>query len=279
MPEQQPTRVAQITSRSNPKIKSIRALKHRKTRQKTGTYLVEGIHHVGEAVEAGAQIEAIYYAPDLLKSEYAFNLIENQTSSGVPCYPTSTDVFNSITAKENPQGILIVVRQLESKMEDLAPHNFPWGVALVSPQDPGNLGTILRTIDAVGASGLLLIDAGIDPYHPSAVRASMGAIFWYPVVKSSLTDFRSWVQEHNYHVYGTSASGDTDYLSVGRYELPCILLMGSERKGLSHEYTQLCEQVISLPMVARASSLNLGVAAGVLLYSMREKINHEPGVQ
>lgn len=279
MPEQQPTRVAQITSRSNPKIKSIRALKHRKTRQQTGTYLVEGIHHVGEAVEAGAQIEAIYYAPDLLKSEYAYTLIENQTGSGVPCYPTSSDVFASITVKENPQGILIVVRQLESKLVDLAPHNFPWGVALVSPQDPGNLGTILRTIDAVGASGLLLIDAGIDPYHSSAVRASMGAIFWYPVVKSSLTDFRRWVQEHNYHVYGTSASGDTDYRSVGRYELPCILLMGSERQGLSHEYTQLCEQVISLPMVARASSLNLGVAAGVLLYSMHERIYHEPGVQ
>ncbi|MFC2054819.1 TrmH family RNA methyltransferase [Chloroflexota bacterium] len=279
MPEQQPTRVVQITSRSNPKIKSIRALKHRKTRQKTGTYLVEGIRHVGEAVEAGAQIEAIYYAPDLLKSEYAFNLIKNQTSSGVPSFPTSTDVFASITAKENPQGILIVVRQLESKMEDLAPHNFPWGVALVSPQDPGNLGTILRTIDAVGASGLLLIEAGIDPYHPSAVRASMGAIFWYSVVKSSLTDFRSWVLEHNYHVYGTSATGDTDYHSVTRYESPCVLLLGSERQGLSHEHTQLCEQVVSLPMVGRASSLNMGVAAGVLLYSMREKITPEPRVK
>ena len=261
-----------ITSRSNPNIKSARALRQRKYRESNALFLVEGIHHVGAAIEANAAVETIFYAPELLKSEFAFEMIEQVSGQGIPCTPTSTEVFVSLAGKDNPQGVLAVVRQPQMTLADLNPESFSWGIACVSPQDPGNVGAILRTIDAVGASGLILIGEGVDAYHPTAVRASMGAIFRHPVVRASLSEFTQWVKKHTYHVYGTSAQGKIDYLQITGYEHPAILLMGSEQQGLTPEQAQICKTLIRLPMRGEVTSLNLAVAAGVMLYAMLEKI-------
>jgi len=155
-------------------------------------------------------------------------------------------------------------------LSDISPVNFDWGVALVAPQDPGNVGTILRTIDAVGASGLLLLDSSVDPTHPTAVRASMGALFWHPVINVSFGEFASWVRGHGYRVYGTSARGEVSYESIGEYQRPLVLLMGGEREGLTPEQAGLCEGLVRLPMMGQVSSLNLAVATGVMLYEMRK---------
>ena len=262
-----------ITSRSNPKVKQARLLRQHKARQSRGLFLVEGIRHVGEAVEAGASIEALYYAPDLLKSEFGRQVVESQDQAGTPCYALAPEVFASIAEKENPQGILAVVHQKLARLGQLNPHNFDWGVALVSPQDPGNLGTILRAIDSTGASGLILLDDSVDPYHPNAVRASMGTLFWYPVASASFNEFARWTSVNGYHIYGTSAHADLDYRQMHTYLRPRILLMGSEREGLSHQQAAVCEQLIRLPMRGRATSLNLGVATGIFLYAM---LAHDP---
>ena len=177
-----------ITSPSNPKIKQARALRQRKQRDVTGLFLVEGLFHIGEALAAQAAIDSLFYAPDLLNSDFARQLIDRALAGGIACYETSADVFASLAEKENPQGVIAVVRQRRARLADLTPQNFPWGVAIVAPQDPGNVGTILRTIDAVGASGLILLDSSVDPYHPTAVRASLGSIFWYPIVSASFND-------------------------------------------------------------------------------------------
>ena len=258
-----------ITSRQNAKIKQARALRWRKVREETGLFLVEGIRHVGDAISAGALIERIFYAPDLLTSDFAYGLIQQANKRGVLCYKLSSDVFKSLAEKVGPQGILVVVRQTPTPLAELTPQNFPWGVALMAPQDPGNIGTILRTIDAVGANGLILLDGGTDPWHPTAVRASMGQLFWLPVVQTSFDDFKSWVEEHDYHVYGTSARGEVDYLEI-TYSHPCVLLLGSEREGLSVAQAAICERIARVPMVGRLNSLNLAVAAGVILFEMKK---------
>lgn len=260
-----------ITSRSNPKVKDVRALRQRKTRQERGLFLVEGIRHVGEAVDAGAPLDSLFYAPELLTSDYARDLVRAQSARGVPCFETSPEVFEALAEKENPQGILAVARIREKRLSDLHAGNFNWGVALVSPQDPGNVGTILRTLDAVGASGLLLLDSSVDLYHPGAVRASMGALFWYPVVHATFAEFAAWARQGGYHVYGTSAHGAVDYRRVERYERPRVLLLGSERQGLTAEQAASCEQLICMPMHGRVTSLNLAVAAGVMLYAILDK--------
>lgn len=262
----------QITSRSNARIKSARALLQRKQRDGSGKFLVEGIHHVGAAIEAEAHLEAVFYAPDLLQSEFARKLVEDAATTGVPCYPTTVEVFASLSGKENPQGILAVLRQPQARLAELKPNNFPWGVACVSPQDPGNVGAILRTVDAVGADGLILIDGGVDPYHPTAVRASMGALFRHPVVRTSFPDFSFWTKDNGYHVYGSSARGSVDYRQIPGYQRPAVLLVGSERQGLSEEHASICEQLVQLPMKGEVTSLNLAVAAGVLLYEMFAKL-------
>jgi TrmH family RNA methyltransferase len=153
-------------------------------------------------------------------------------------------------------------------LSGLTPRSFPWGVALVEPQDPGNVGTILRTIDAVGASGLILLEDSVDPYHATAVRASMGVLFWHPVVTASFVEFVGWARNGGYHVYGTSAHAERDYREVELYRRPLILLMGSEREGLLDEQAAICEQLVRLPMTGRVTSLNLAVATGVMLYEV-----------
>jgi TrmH family RNA methyltransferase len=260
-----------ISSRNNPKIKLARLLRQKKARQESGLFVVEGIRPVGEAIQAGAKIDTIFYAPDILTSEFAHDLIKTQAQAGVPCMPTTPEVFEAIADKENPQGLLALVHQQEQTLANFNPQYFPWGVALVAPQDPGNLGTILRTVEAVGASGLLLLDSSADIYHPNAVRASMGAIFWLPIVSARFVDFAAWSQGHGYYIYGTSAHAQVDYRDVPAYTWPRILLLGSEREGLTEEQMQICDVTIRLPMRGHATSLNLGVAAGVMLYAMLER--------
>jgi RNA methyltransferase, TrmH family len=260
-----------ITSPSNPKIKQARALHQRKQRDATGLFLVEGLFHIGEALAAQVAIEYLCYAPNLLESDFARQLIDRAAVNGITCCETTADILASLAEKENPQGIIAVVRQRRVTLEALTPQNFSWGVAIVSPQDPGNMGAILRTIDAVGASGLILLDNGVDPYHPTAVRASLGSIFWSPIVSATFEEWSHWAQQHRYHVYGTSAKGSVDYSEVETYERPLIVLMGSEREGLSREQAAICQQLVRLPMRGHVSSLNLAVAAGILLYAMLEK--------
>ena len=267
-----------LTSKGNPRVKQIRALlTQRKERQASGLFVAEGIFHVGEACAAGAKLELICYSPEKLKSDFAQQLIREQESRGIECLAVSDELFASLAEKDNPPGILAVVHQSHLGLEELTSQTFQRGVALTAPQDPGNIGSILRSIDAAGASGLLLLDDPAhdqycaDPYHPSSVRASMGALFWLPVVKCKFDDFRGWVKPRGYTVYGTSAHASLDYCQVERYQQPLVLLMGSEREGLFPDQATVCNVMVKLPMQGHVTSLNLATATGIMLYKILEK--------
>jgi RNA methyltransferase, TrmH family len=269
-----------LTSRNNPKLKQVRLLlQQRKARLETGLFVVEGIRHVGEAIDASAHVEYLCYAPDLLTSEYAHKLVQEQEKRGMPCYAVSKEIFVDLAEKDNPQGLLAVMRQPRLALDSLSPETHPWLIALVAPQDPGNIGSILRTIDAVGASGLLLLDdpadqqRSADPYHPSAVRASMGALFWHPLVNASFPDFTRWAKQHAYHIYGTSAHAAQDYRQVHAYQSPLILLLGTEREGLTPEQAAVCDSMLCMPMKGRVTSLNLSIATGIMLYAILDKLD------
>ena len=257
-----------LTSRSNPLVKEFRALAQAKTRKQTGLFLVEGIHHVGAAVEADWDVETILYAPDLLTSEYARDLLLASAKKGIRCQSASADILRTLAGKENPQGILASVHQRATTLADLK--DFRHGVAVVSPQDPGNVGTILRTLDAVGADALILLDGGVDIYHPKVMRASMGALFWKPIVRTSFPDFLAWSEEKKMLRIGTSARGTKDLSSLNLEQKNWVLLLGSEQKGLSPAQVELCDQLIALPMRGKGTSLNLGVAAGIFLYTLMD---------
>jgi TrmH family RNA methyltransferase len=254
-----------ITGLSNPLVKLARSLRQRKTRLESGLFLVEGIHHVAEALEAKWEVKSVLYAPDLLTSEFARDLISRL---GPKPQPVSAQVMESLSGKENPQGILAVVQQKNIQLNELLA--LECAVAIVSPQDAGNVGTILRTLDAVGADALFLLEGGVELYHPTAVRASMGTMFWKPVVQASFGEFVRWSQEGNYQLIGTSAHGEVEYRTFVPNP-PWILVLGNEQKGLSSAQTHACHVTVSLPMKGRVSSLNLAVAAGVLLYQFRNQ--------
>lgn len=256
-----------ITSLSNPLIKQARALRQKKARQESGLFLVEGILHVGEAAEAGWDIESLLYCPARLRSDFGRELVERLMAKHIRCVPVSEVAFESFAEKENPQGLAALVRQRHLTLEHCPP--FRLSVALVSPQDPGNIGSIFRAIDAVGADGLFLLEGGADPYQPACVRASMGTLFWKSFVQAGFDDFARWARQGGFRVVGTSAHASSRLADFRFDERPTILLLGSEQKGLTQEQMAVCDDLLSLPMRGRASSLNLAVAAGIFLYGLR----------
>jgi TrmH family RNA methyltransferase len=259
-----------ITSLANPHVKQVRSLRQKKARSETGLFLVEGIHHVGEVIAAGWEVDSVLYAPELLTSEFARDLVSRISPQP---QPVSAQVMESLADKENPQGIIATVRQRTTRLTDLKES---WKttrhmkcVALVSPQDPGNVGTILRTLDAVGADALFLLEGGVELFHPTVIRSSMGTIFWKPIVQASFNEFVAWARSGEYHLVGTSARGDVEYQTYVP-DSPWVLVLGNEQKGLSAEQVKACDVTVSLPMKGRVSSLNLAVAAGVLLYQFTQ---------
>ncbi len=257
-----------VTSSSNPKIKEIRRLlRDRKAREESGLFVIEGLRIVGEAVQMGAEIATLVVAPELLASEFGLALVDAQREAGVPILEVSAPVFRDLSVKEGPQGIGALVKQRWVPLDRVrleAGHNW---TALDSVQDPGNLGTILRTHDAVGGAGVILLDHSTDPYDPTALRASMGAVFSQRLVRARLDEFAAWKNANHYVVIGTSGAAAQDYHSV-RYPSPLVLLMGSERLGLQDSHLSLCDRVVSIPMAGRSDSLNLAVATAVILYEI-----------
>ena len=256
-----------ITSTANPSIKQIRKLREKKERLHTGLFFIEGLRIVIEALQQGAQVECLVVAPDLLTSEFGWQKVEEENSRGIQVLQVSQAVFTSLASKENPQGIAAVVRQQWRDLGSLRLESQDIWVALDSVADPGNLGTILRTNDAVGGKGVILLDNSTDPYDLTTIRASMGAIFSQCLVKATFDQFLQWKQNHAYPLIGTSDSASSDYCRAS-YPLPMILLMGSERMGLTDKHMLVCDQMVSIPMVGRSDSLNLAVAAGVMLYEI-----------
>ena len=133
--------------------------------------------------------------------------------------------------------------------------------------DPGNLGTIMRTADAVGCRGIILLGHSTDPYDPTAVKASMGALFSLELFQSDWQPFAQWQRDHRITLVGTSDHAETDYQAI-KYRRPLVLLMGSERHGLSSEMMTACDHLVQIPMVGRSDSLNLAVASAVMLYEI-----------
>ncbi len=252
-----------ITSAANPHIRQIRALRQRKERERSGHFFVEGVRLVGEAIALG-MVETLVVAPALLSSPFAHDLVAQQAEHS-RVIEVSAEVFASLSQKEGPQGLAAVARQRWIELDEVELNVAPGWVALVSPADPGNVGTIIRTADAVGASGVILLDHATDPYDPVALRASMGAIFALQVVRATFAEFAAWKHAQGVYLLGAADSAAAHYQDIS-YPQPLVLLMGSERQGLSPDQQALCDQMVHLPMCGRSDSLNLAVATGVLLY-------------
>jgi len=256
-----------ITSPSNPRIKQIRKLRERKEREQTGLFWIEGLRIVAEAIQQQAGIQTLVVSDELLASEFGRDQVRVARDRGIQVLDISAELFKQLSAKDGPQGIAAVVEQKWYGLKNMIPAPDQDWIALDAAQDPGNVGTILRTHDAVGGAGVILLDQSTDPFDSACVRASMGAIFSQRLVKTSFAEFDRWRQAYGIPVIGTSDAAAQDYHAY-QYPHPMVLLMGSERQGLQERHTQICEKIVSIPMMGQSDSLNLAVATGIVLYEI-----------
>jgi TrmH family RNA methyltransferase len=261
--------VQPITSFKNPKVKFLRSLRLRKYRQREGRFLAEGIRIVEEALTCGAPVETLVYAPDLLVSERAQALIERVSPS--QRLALSGDVFCSLSERKTPQGIAALIRIQDLSLAAIPTSDDMLVIVAYQLRDPGNLGSIIRTADAAGATGVIVIEPAVDVYDPQAVRATMGSLFALPVVRlSSDAALSSWYAEVRaagapLFVVASSTHGDQDCFEVD-YCQPLALVVGSERHGLPTTVRAEADVVVRLPMTGRATSLNVSAATAALVY-------------
>ena len=263
--------VLSITSHSNPTIKAIRGLRDKKHRRETGLFMAEGLRICTEAVEAGQVPRQLVYAEDARDHPLIERLSAVVEGSGGQVIETTRDILHKITEKDNPQAVVGVFRQTATKLDDLDRSTAAIWVVAESLKDPGNLGTMLRTCDAVGAGGVILLDASCDPFSVEAVRASMGALFTRTVVQSDWPAFNRWLRAGPGMLVGASLEGARSYRSV-KYAAPTFVFMGNEQSGLPEDYAAACDELVKLPMLGKADSLNVAVACAVLLYEVLEQV-------
>ncbi len=257
-----------ITSTANPLIKRIRSLEQRKQREAQQAFFVEGIRPVWQAVESRAGVEVLVVAPELLTSEAARSMIDRQREAGMPVAAVSRHVFESVAEREHPSGLGAIVHATYRALPQFTVAADSLFVAIEHAGNPGNVGAILRTVDAVGGRGVILIGDSADPFHPTAVKASMGAVFTVPVARvATLSDLLAWSRSNGLTVVTTSSRAPLAYWSV-TYPRPALFVFGSEGEGLSDQEWQQGNLAVSIPMRGSADSLNLAVSVGVLLYEV-----------
>jgi RNA methyltransferase, TrmH family len=256
-----------ITSTANEQIKNIRKLRDRKYRAETGLFFLEGTRIVIEALEQEDWITQLIVCNDLLNNEKAVETVEKAEINGVRILEVSAEVFRSLSSKDGPQGLAAVARQKWTDLSETSTLDSGIWTALYQIADPGNLGTILRTLDGMGGRGVILLDNCTDPYDPTAMRASMGALFSKQLVKMDSSTFMAWVSQKQIPLIGTSDAASQGYRQT-RYSRDMILLMGSEREGIPADLEKCCNSMVSIPMVGNADSLNLAVASSIVLYEI-----------
>jgi RNA methyltransferase, TrmH family len=267
-----------ITSFRNPRVKYLRSLRLRKYRQREGRFLVEGIRIVEAALERGAPLETLVYAPDLLVSERAQALVEQVGAD--QRLALSGEVFASLSDRDQPQGIAAVMNVEKRSLAELPLAQDLLVVVAHQLRDPGNLGSLIRTADSAGATGLVSVEPSVDLYDPQTVRATMGSLFALPIVQLEdegvLDPWYRQVRDSGVPlvVVGTSARGPQLYYEVD-YRQPLVLLVGSERRGLPEQMRRQADAVVRLPMAGSATSLNVSAAAAALIYEVvRQRMIH-----
>jgi TrmH family RNA methyltransferase len=257
----------QITAYSNPLIKSARDLRDKRHRREQGRFMAEGLRILTEAREAGRVPTLVFFAAASAGHPLVRTLVDAVEAAGGEAIETTPDILSKLSGKDNPQNVVGVFDEFATTLDQLDRGNA--GIWLVAERlrDPGNLGTILRTGDAVAAGALILVGECVDPFSVEAVRASMGALFTVPVVRTEWVPFLAWLRTGPGQLVGLSLDTEQDYRAA-RYAAPTFLLTGNEAQGMPAEYAAACDLLVKMPMLGKADSLNAAVATAVMAYEV-----------
>ncbi|MBA3512080.1 RNA methyltransferase [Sphingomonas sp.] len=257
-----------VTAFSNATVKRLRSLRDKKARRSEGLFLAEGLRIIAEARGSGRLPEIIAFSPAGAQHPLAADIIAETEATGGEAIETSPDILAKMSGKDNPQTVIAAYRQPDLSLERIDRSAAPLWIAVQALRDPGNIGTILRTGDAAGAGGLILIDECADPFSVEAVRASMGALFTQGIAAARWDEFIAWLRTGPGQLVGTSLKADHDYLDA-EYQAPCFLLIGNEQQGLPADYEAACDLLVKIPMAGRADSLNAAMAAAVMAFQVK----------
>ena len=273
--ENRPGRVGQVkevTSLANPIIKDIKNLTQKKGREETGTFMAEGLKLVIDALELGWTIRTLVYAKNAKGKSLVEQVATKTVASGGLVLEVTEKILSSITRRDNPQMVVGIFDQKWTNLRDIQPESGQTYIALDRVRDPGNLGTIIRTADAAGASGVILIGDCTDPFSLETVRATMGSVFAISVAHATVEEFLSWKKSAGVSVVATHLAGSVDYRTIDYKKRPTVLLMGNEQGGLPPELASKADQLARIPQQGRADSLNLAIATGVMLFEARRHL-------
>ena len=251
--------ITTLTSLKNDLVKRAASLKMKKYRQKEGLFLLEGKRAVEEALASGWTIRALFF------TRLPEGWEQQAENSSLPWYEVPLPVLQKITATEDPQSVAALV---ELRREDLAAFAPERGMVLVLDRirDPGNLGTLIRTADALGAAGVVLLENTADLYNPKVDRSTMGSLFHLPVFTGVKTgELEEWCRQHGYALWATALEGAEDMTSLTWPEKTALVL-GSEAEGISPEILATADQKVKIPMAGHAESLNVAVAGGIVMF-------------
>lgn len=264
--------VKEVTSLANPIIKDIKALTNKKSREESGAFLAEGLKLVIDALELGWIIRTLVYAKAAKGKPLVEQVAAKTVAAGGLVLEVSEKVIASITRRDNPQMVVGIFDQRWRQLRDVKPKSGETWVALDRVRDPGNLGTIIRTSDAAGASGVILVGETTDPFSLETVRATMGSVFAVPVVKATPEEFLAWKRTAGVSVVATHLAGAVDYRTIDYKKKPVVLLMGNEQSGLPDALAKEADALARIPQAGRADSLNLAVATAVMLFEARRHL-------
>lgn len=266
-----------ISSLQNPRVKQIVKLRDRREREERGVFLIEGYRELLRAVEAGRSIDELYFCPELFLGENETNLMHQIQKQGGAIFECTRAVFEKLSYRDRPDGLLGVSEQIKLGLKDLEillkGKPYPFLVIAEAIEKPGNLGTILRTCDAVGADALIVCNACTDIHNPNVVRASVGTLFSIPVIEAEGEPLLQFLKNHAVHILAATPSATCSYTDVDLKQ-PLAVAFGTEQYGLSSLWMEASDLKVRIPMKGKADSLNVAMATGVLLYEVLRQREH-----
>jgi TrmH family RNA methyltransferase len=236
-------------------------------RDSRGLFFIEGIRNFIAALDHRFSVDTLLYSEKLLIHPLARKLVRRLKRAGVPFARVTPEQFRRVSRTERASGVAAILRQRVHRLDQVQVTDQICWTALSHVRSLGNIGMLMRTSAATGAAGFILIGDTIDPFDPAVVRATMGALFKQMIVRTSIDQLRQWLRMNNVDVIGASPDGPEEYREVS-YKRPEVLMLGSERKGLTDEQRGICKRLVRIPMVDGMDSLNVAVAGSLLMYEV-----------
>lgn len=254
-----------ITSTTNPRIKAVVRLRDRAERDATGRFVIEGYRELTRATDAGIRIETLLVCPDLYLGDNEPGLADRIRHAGAEVLAVSEAAFRKASYRDRPEGLLAVAERFATDLDRIPLAGAPLLLVAEAIEKPGNLGTMLRTAEAAGATGVIVADPTTDPFNPNVVRASLGTLFTIPLAVASSTAVITHLRGAGVRLLAATPAGAIAHFAADMSG-PVALVIGSEQYGLTTTWLEAADQAVVIPMPGSVDSLNAAMAAGILLF-------------